>query len=119
MIPRFVEVKMDAKRRLSVPSQLLDEAGIPATSRLIAHMEAPGRFVIETPEAAVAAAGARIWASFDAVETDRDATADVRAMRDDDNVISDTNAAARSDHSAAAVEEAGRHLLAALGLNQA
>lgn len=119
MIRRSIEVKMDAKRRLSIPSHLLDEAGIPAASRLIARMEGPGRFVIETPAAAVAAAGARIWADFDAVEPDQDATADVRAMRDDDNLISDANAAARSDDSDASAEEAGRNLLAALGLNQA
>lgn len=120
MMHRLVEVKLDAKRRLALPSHLLEEVGIRTTARLVAHMEGPGRLVVETVEAAVEAAGQRIWADLDLVETGNEATTDVRVMRDEDTRIADDNAARRSDvddaSSATHVDEAGRRLLAALGL---
>lgn len=107
------KVRVDAKRRVALPSSLLEQVGFQPSTGLIAYMEAPGRIVIETPEAAVADVSARIWADLDSVDPDYDATADVRHMRDEDTRIADANAAARS----AAPSDDGRALLAALGLS--
>lgn len=106
---------MDAKRRVALPTALLDAAGIQTSSRLLAYAEAPGRFVIETPEAAVTAASQRIWADLGPIDSEYDATADVRAMRDEDRRIADANAVACAD-SGEQADEDGRRLLAALGL---
>lgn len=110
----LLEVRMDAKRRVALPGALLEAAGIHSPTRLLAHAESPGRLVIETPEAAVAAASQRIWADLDPT-ADYDASADVRALRAEDTRVSDANAAARAD-SDRQVDECGRRLLAALGL---
>ena len=112
---RLLEVRMDAKRRVALPGALLEAAGIHSPTRLLAYAESPGRFVIETPEAAVAAASQRIWADLEPADAEYDATADVRAMRDEDARVADASAAARAD-SDEQVDEDGRRLLAALGL---
>lgn len=117
MMNRLVEVRMDAKRRVALPSALLEAVGIHASSRLVAHVESPGRFVIETPEAAVTAASERIWADLGPVDTEYDAAADVRAMRDEDTRIADGNAADRATSDEQGDD--GRRLLTALGLNGA
>lgn len=116
MVSRLVDVKMDAKRRVALPRQFLE--GIEPPTRLVAHMDGPGRFVIETPEAAVAAAAQRIWAGLDPVVSDYDGTADVRAMRHEDARIADANAVARnpSGDSETQDDEASRRLLTDLGL---
>lgn len=111
---RLLEVRMDAKRRVALPGALLEAAGIHGPTRLLAYVESPGRFVIETPEAAVAAASQRIWADLDPT-AEYDATADVRALRTEDARVADTNVAARADSDEQADED-GRRLLAALGL---
>ncbi|TFV57748.1 hypothetical protein E4P41_13900 [Geodermatophilus sp. DF01-2] len=115
---RLLELRMDAKRRVALPSVLLEAAGIENPTRLLAYAESPGRFVIATPEAAVAAASQRIWADLDPTDSGYDASADVRAMRDEDVRVADRNAAARADSDEQADED-GRRLLAALGLTGA
>lgn len=112
-----LKVRVDAKRRVALPSSLLDRAGFQPSAGLLAYMESPGRIVIETPEAAVTDATARIWADLGPVDADADATADVRAMRDEDNRIADTNAAARLTENDEEGADDGRALLAALGLS--
>ena len=45
-------VRLDGRRRPTLPSALLDEAGIMTGSQeLIAHVEGPGRVVLEDPTA--------------------------------------------------------------------
>lgn len=121
MVHKLLEVRIDSKRRVALPSALLEAAGIQTSSALVAYTEAPGRFVIETPQAAVAAAAQRIWADLDSVDTEDDATADVRAMRNDDTRTADANAAKRSSGDALDSEDeaAGHALLTALGLRTA
>lgn len=114
MAGRLVDVRVDSKRRVSLPASFLE--GIPASARLIAHVEAPGRFVIQTPEAAVEAAAARIRGAVDRAAASVPAAADVRAMRDEDARLSDVQAKARSDANDGPDTGAGARLLAALGL---
>jgi len=117
MISRLVDVRLDAKRRVALPSHFLE--ALPAQARLVGHIEAPGRFVIETPEAAVEAASRRIRADLDPAGVSYDAGADVRVMRTEDARIADANAEARSRANDSADGEAGQRLLAALGLSEA
>lgn len=114
---QLLKVRVDAKRRVALPSSLLDEVGFQPSTGLIAYVDSPGRIVIETPEAAVADAAARIWADLDAADSEYDATADVRAMRDEDTRIADVNAAARSAAVSDDAADDGQALLAALGLS--
>jgi bifunctional DNA-binding transcriptional regulator/antitoxin component of YhaV-PrlF toxin-antitoxin module len=93
---QLLRVRVDAKRRVALPGSLLDQVGFQPSTGLIAYVDSPGRIVIETPEAAVANASARIWADLGAVDSEYDATADVHEMRDEDSRIADANAAARS-----------------------
>lgn len=117
MISKFMDVRPDTKRRVALPADFLDS--LPATARLVAHVEAPGRYIIETPEAAVAAAAARIHAALDPSAGDYDAVADVHEMRDEDARISDVNFEARSRSLHGEDTGAGDRLLAALGLSEA
>lgn len=112
MISRLVNVRMDAKRRVSLPSQLLDQVGIVAATRLVAHVEGPGRVVIETPEAAVASAAERIWADL---SPEADAPLDLSAIRDADQRTSEQNIAARLNGQVASAD-ADSNLLEVLGI---
>ena len=47
-------VKVDAKRRPTLPQALLDAAGVGGGQDLIAHLEEPGRIVLEAPGAVLA-----------------------------------------------------------------
>ena len=51
--PRF-RVKVDAKRRPTLPQSLLDAAGVGGGEDLIAHLEPPGRIVLEGPATVLA-----------------------------------------------------------------
>lgn len=42
-------LRFDAKRRPTFPPALLEEAGIDASHEVIAHVESPGRVVLEDP----------------------------------------------------------------------
>ena len=47
-------VKVDAKRRPTLPQALLDAAGVGGGQDLVAHLEEPGRIVLEAPAAVLA-----------------------------------------------------------------
>jgi bifunctional DNA-binding transcriptional regulator/antitoxin component of YhaV-PrlF toxin-antitoxin module len=44
-------LRLDAKRRSTLPVELLEEAHIEVTDQLLAHVEEEGRIVLETREA--------------------------------------------------------------------
>jgi len=48
-------VRVDTKRRPTLPSALLAEAGIDATHELVAHVDGRGRIVLEDPLVVLAA----------------------------------------------------------------
>lgn len=51
--PTF-RVKVDAKRRPTLPQSLLDAAGVGPGQELIAHLDATGRIVLEGPATVLA-----------------------------------------------------------------
>lgn len=107
-----VEFRIGAQGRGVLPAPVRQAAHVRAGDRMVARAEGPGRIVLETP----AAIRERVWAAAPPVHQ-LDAAADVRALRDDDNAVSDANFALRSEspdpESAAIV---GERLLAELGL---
>ena len=58
-------VKVDAKRRPTLPQSLLDAAGVGGGQDLIAHLEAPGRIVLEGPATVLARLQAAVRAGKD------------------------------------------------------
>lgn len=58
-------VKVDAKRRPTLPQSLLDAAGVGDGQDLIAHLEAPGRIVLEGPATVLARLQAAVRAGKD------------------------------------------------------
>ena len=68
--PTF-RVKVDAKRRPTLPQHLLDAAGVGDGQDLIAHLEAPGRIVLEGPATVLA----RLQAAVRAGKEERGVTA--------------------------------------------
>jgi hypothetical protein len=46
-------IVVDSKRRPTLPAQLLREAQLPEVKELVAHVEGPGRIVLEDPGAAL------------------------------------------------------------------
>ena len=102
--------RLGEKGRIVVPAEVRRAAGLTADSEVVIRAEGEGRVVIETADAA----RKRVWAA--APSPGADATADVRAMREEDTRISDGNAAARAHSATGTEEEAGQQLLEALGL---
>ena len=47
--PMGYRVILDAKRRPTLPTALLEEAGIDPTSELVAHTDRKGRIILEDP----------------------------------------------------------------------
>ena len=62
--PTF-RVKVDAKRRPTLPQSLLDAAGVGGGQDLIAHLETPGRIVLEGPATVLARLQAAVRAGKD------------------------------------------------------
>ena len=107
-----VELRIGAKGRSVLPAPVRRAAQVAEGDRLIARAEGRGRIVLETPDAI----RERVWAAAPRCQ-ELDATADVRAMRDEDNGISDANFMRRSELTDPENAEAvGQRLLAKLGL---
>lgn len=49
-----VRLKLDDKRRPTLPQSLLDAAGVGPGEELVAHVEGPGRIVLEGTDAVLA-----------------------------------------------------------------
>jgi hypothetical protein len=115
------EARFDAKHRAVVPGALMAAAGLDYSQALVIVAE-PGRLVIEDREASLARIREDILSMVrpPADDPTRDAVADVRAMRDEDNEISERNSARRTaeaeQRSPEESEAHGRALLDALGL---
>lgn len=100
------------KGRVVLPAAVRRAAHIPDGATVVAHAAGEGRIVIET----VDAIRARVWGAAPE-PSDLDATADVRAMREEDSQIADASAERRSAAAADPGEgDAGARLLAHLGL---
>lgn len=107
-----VELHIGAKGRSVLPAPVRRAAQVAEGDRVIARAEGRGRIVLETPDAI----RERVWAAAPRSQ-DTDATADVRAMRDEDNGISDANFMRRSEVADPENAEAiGQRLLAKFGL---
>lgn len=69
-------VSLDSKRRPTLPVALLRQAGLEHSHELVAHVDGPGRLVLEDPDAALVAfqdeiAAARVATGFeDALDQD-------------------------------------------------
>ncbi|MDP9399305.1 MAG: hypothetical protein M3P96_16450 [Actinomycetota bacterium] len=63
--PRF-RLRLDEKRRPTLPQQLLDEAGVHPGEDLLARVEGPGRIVLEGPRAVLAGLQAAVRAGREA-----------------------------------------------------
>lgn len=106
-------LELGAKGRIVVPAAVRQEAEVELGQTLIARAEGPGRIVLETP----AAVQARVWAAAPVDGDPQDSVRDVRALRDDDNRMSER--AARRRHSAGVADsqdDLGEALLRALAL---
>lgn len=55
-------VRLDARRRPTLPSALLEEAGIADSQELVARVDGPGRVVLEDPAALLASLQASVLA---------------------------------------------------------
>ncbi len=116
----YFMVALDAKRRPTLPAQLLKEAGISLKKALVARVAGEGRIVLESPEAARAAVRERVRAAARAGSHDvtGDSVADVRAFRDEDNRLVDANMTRRAVSEVSEEESTrrGKALLELLGL---
>lgn len=102
----YVSLVIGPKSRLVLPLALRRAAGVDVGSELVGHVDESGRIVFES----AASARARVWAGAPAAG--REATALVRAARDDDVAVE----AARESRRAARADGDGTDLLGALGL---
>lgn len=108
----MAEFRVGERGRSVLPAEVRRAARVEEGDQMVARAEGPGRIVLETRDAIAA----RVWAAAPTA-TGLDVTADVRAMRDEDNAISDANfvrRAAEGDDEAS--RSAGQRLLAELGL---
>lgn len=62
---RTFRVKVDVKRRPTLPQSLLDAAGVGGGQDLIAHLDGPGRIVLEGPATVLARLQAAVRAGKD------------------------------------------------------
>lgn len=74
-------VRVDGKRRPTLPAALLAEAGIDVTHDLVAHADGLGRIVLEDPLALLAAFQDDVLAGKGAHGTDGSLVADLLADR--------------------------------------
>ncbi|MEI6622199.1 MAG: AbrB/MazE/SpoVT family DNA-binding domain-containing protein [Actinomycetes bacterium] len=101
-----------AKGRIVLPADVRKAAGFTEGTEVIAHTEGYGRVVVETSDAI----RDRIWAASPP-QTSIDATADIRAAREEDVRVSDQAAAHRcGERSNADSDARGEALLKHLGL---
>lgn len=108
-----VMLELGAKGRVVVPTAVRREAEIELGQTLIARAEGPGRIVLETP----AAVQARVWAAAPMEGEPQDSVRDVRALRDDDNRISERAARRRQGAAVAdSQDDLGEALLRVLAL---
>lgn len=99
------------KGRVVIPVAVRRAAGLEEGAQVVAHAEGTGRIVVETPDAI----RDRIWDAAPEA-TGLDATADIRAMREEDNRVSDAIANARSQAGDSGSGARGAALLEHLGL---
>lgn len=81
-------VRIDAKRRPTLPAALLDEAQIDATHELVAHADGLGRIVLEDPLAVLAAFQDDVLAGKTAMGNDTSLVSDLLADRAGDRSAS-------------------------------
>jgi bifunctional DNA-binding transcriptional regulator/antitoxin component of YhaV-PrlF toxin-antitoxin module len=58
-------VRLDAKRRPTLPIRLLEDAGLVGVGELIARADGPGRIVLEDPAAMLSALQDRVGAALE------------------------------------------------------
>lgn len=107
--------ELGAKGRAVIPAAVRQEARVEVGQALIARADGVGRIVLETP----AAVQERVWAAAAQPDDSADSVSDIRALRAEDNRL--TEAAAQHRRGASGVSEEpdddpGEALLAALGL---
>lgn len=102
-------MQLGHKGRVVLPVAVRRAAHIPEHAHVVAHAAGEGRIVIETTDAI----RTRVWAAA-SPENPKDATAGIRAMRQEDNAIADSAAETRRSQTGSA--EAGAALLQHLGL---
>lgn len=69
-------VRVDVKRRPTLPQELLDAAGVGVNSDVVARLEGPGRIVLEAPAMVLSRLQEAVRTGRDAREADPAATAD-------------------------------------------
>ena len=119
MATRSTALILDGKRRATLPAQVVSDAGLDVGAHLIAQAVGPGRVLLMTRDEARADLIAQIRADAGVTgPTDTDSTADVRAMRREDQAAADTKAAAPEMTDPATSQARGRALLELLGLGE-
>lgn len=100
------------KGRVVLPAAVRRAAHVPDYAEVVAHAEGEGRIVLETTDAI----RRRVWeaAATPPSEHDGGATEGIRAIRTEDNLISDQAHITRTNRSGSA--ESGTALLRHLGL---
>jgi hypothetical protein len=53
-------VRLDAKRRPTLPARLIEDAGLTGAQVLVARVDGPGRIVLEAPDVLLAGLQARL-----------------------------------------------------------
>lgn len=106
--------EVGAKGRAVIPVAVRRAAGVAEGQTMVAQADAPGRIVLETPEAIQA----RVWAGAPGQEGE-DAADDLRALRDEDNRLAEAAAGRRARGTSgreAEADDLGERLLKDLGL---
>lgn len=107
--------ELGAKGRAVIPAAVRQEAQVEVGQPLIARADGVGRIVLETP----AAVQARVWAAAPQPEDSANSVSDVRALRAEDNRLTEAAAQRRRAASGSSEEpdgDPGEALLTALGL---
>jgi bifunctional DNA-binding transcriptional regulator/antitoxin component of YhaV-PrlF toxin-antitoxin module len=103
------------KGRVVLPAAVREAAHVEVGDELFAHVDREGRIVMETARGIQA----RVWEAASGIG-EFDATADIRALRDEDTRLADAAAERRSARGEGAAsgdaDAAGAALLAELGL---
>jgi bifunctional DNA-binding transcriptional regulator/antitoxin component of YhaV-PrlF toxin-antitoxin module len=107
-----VAFHLGPKGRSVLPVAVRRAAGLEEGTELVATALGDGRVLLET----VDAVRQRVWAGAPALESEPDAAADVRRMRQEDIAVSDAAASRRATHRATSTADPGATLLSKLGL---
>ena len=111
------EVTVDSKRRATIPTDLLREAGVRVGDHLVVTVVGPGSFALRTRASILSEVRAEIEAGFsDGIVGSTDAIDEIRAERQRDSGMTDARLDVDEPRDPEVVQARGTALLTRLGL---